>query len=537
MVRSAMIAAAAGCAVAAGAFAQVEAILYTDGPVPGVLGSATIWPTGLYRPAFSPDKNRWAIRANRTSGNDDEYIIVGSGTTGTVAVHGNGTASLNPPTAASVFYISERGLSINNAGTLAVSGSTTSRATTDTIWRINAGASPEIVVRQSDATYQRPGGLGTFLASIGGPSIANTGEVAFPFADSRSESTDRDAVYIWNGIANSYVEVFAEGAATNVSGRTLEDINVPEANAVRGSVFFGRDSVSGPTVLGVFGDLTGTTSDDKLLARWNESTSTLEEVYREGTVLDGVTIPPTPSVVGWLDAAGNSYGVSGGAFGVPATVFAFINGVKVLNLGEPVGGSVSGETWFNPANSPLLVSPVFALDRNAAGGYVMGGYTNNSDLTRNQVVIYVDSAGNRTELLRSGSSVTVNVNGTDVTRTILGFQQQDAAYAFALSNTHLYFLCTTTRADVPSTVEGDLFASIALPVPAPTCDNIDFNRDGLFPDDADLIDFLNVLAGGACSTDPAPGCNDIDFNNDGLFPDDSDLVVFLRVLAGGDCTE
>jgi hypothetical protein len=69
------------------------------------------------------------------------------------------------------------------------------------------------------------------------------------------------------------------------------------------------------------------------------------------------------------------------------------------------------------------------------------------------------------------------------------------------------------------------------------CDSIDFNRDGLFPDDADLVDFLSVLAGSACSTDPTPGCADIDFNNDGLFPDDSDLIAFLRVLSGNTCEE
>jgi hypothetical protein len=68
--------------------------------------------------------------------------------------------------------------------------------------------------------------------------------------------------------------------------------------------------------------------------------------------------------------------------------------------------------------------------------------------------------------------------------------------------------------------------------PASTCDSIDFNGDGLFPDDSDLIDFLSVLAGGPCSTN---NCNDIDFNGDELFPDDSDLVAFLRVLAGGEC--
>jgi hypothetical protein len=30
-------------------------------------------------------------------------------------------------------------------------------------------------------------------------------------------------------------------------------------------------------------------------------------------------------------------------------------------------------------------------------------------------------------------------------------------------------------------------------------------------------------------------CDPIDFNNDGLFPDDNDLIAFLRVLAGGSC--
>jgi hypothetical protein len=67
----------------------------------------------------------------------------------------------------------------------------------------------------------------------------------------------------------------------------------------------------------------------------------------------------------------------------------------------------------------------------------------------------------------------------------------------------------------------------------PVCDSVDFNNDGLSPDDADIFDFLSVLAGGPCSNDP--NCNDIDFNNDGLFPDDNDLISFLSVLAGGAC--
>ncbi len=70
------------------------------------------------------------------------------------------------------------------------------------------------------------------------------------------------------------------------------------------------------------------------------------------------------------------------------------------------------------------------------------------------------------------------------------------------------------------------------------CDQIDFNRDTLFPDTSDITDFLTVFAGGVCAgqqpTDQP--CNaDIDFNNDGLFPDTDDIGAMIRVFSGGPC--
>jgi hypothetical protein len=56
---------------------------------------------------------------------------------------------------------------------------------------------------------------------------------------------------------------------------------------------------------------------------------------------------------------------------------------------------------------------------------------------------------------------------------------------------------------------------------------IDFNNDGLFPSDEDLITLLEVLAGAECAT-----CSSIDINGDGLFPSDDDLIEFLSLLAG-----
>ncbi|HEX2838789.1 MAG TPA: hypothetical protein VHN77_11770 [Phycisphaerales bacterium] len=64
------------------------------------------------------------------------------------------------------------------------------------------------------------------------------------------------------------------------------------------------------------------------------------------------------------------------------------------------------------------------------------------------------------------------------------------------------------------------------------CDSVDFNGDGLFPDTADIDDFLSVFSGGSCSTGT---CGDIDYNNDGLFPDTLDIDALLSVFSGGPC--
>jgi hypothetical protein len=68
------------------------------------------------------------------------------------------------------------------------------------------------------------------------------------------------------------------------------------------------------------------------------------------------------------------------------------------------------------------------------------------------------------------------------------------------------------------------------------CDTIDFNRDLIFPDNQDVIDFINVFGGGDCpGNGPTGDCNDLDFNNDGIFPDNADVVRFLEVFGGAEC--
>jgi hypothetical protein len=71
-----------------------------------------------------------------------------------------------------------------------------------------------------------------------------------------------------------------------------------------------------------------------------------------------------------------------------------------------------------------------------------------------------------------------------------------------------------------------------LTLRTPACNDLDFNNNGVFPEDADVVDFFDVLAGGDC---PHVVFCDIDFNNNGVYPEDQDVIDFFNVLAGGEC--
>ncbi len=106
---------------------------------------------------------------------------------------------------------------------------------------------------------------------------------------------------------------------------------------------------------------------------------------------------------------------------------------------------------------------------------------------------------------------------------------------FTLPSSFLTETLTEVRlvATNPGNPQGAVFlAAATVEVPVPACDSIDFNGDGLFPDTADIDDFLSVFSGGPCSTG---ACGDVDFNNDGLFPDTLDIDSLLSVFSGGAC--
>ena len=75
-------------------------------------------------------------------------------------------------------------------------------------------------------------------------------------------------------------------------------------------------------------------------------------------------------------------------------------------------------------------------------------------------------------------------------------------------------------------------ANIVSPAPDFTCGDIDFNNDGVWPDERDVIDFFDVYSGAPC---PTLRCDTLDFNRNGVTPEDQDVIDFFNVLAGGTC--
>ncbi len=139
-------------------------------------------------------------------------------------------------------------------------------------------------------------------------------------------------------------------------------------------------------------------------------------------------------------------------------------------------------------------------------------------------------AQTRTLLRSTGSAQTSGINPS--TQNIGPLPNVPAAIALAFGNQDCNSNTRPDRVDIAMGLSADTNTDLIPDECQVFCDPIDFNQDGLFPDTADIDDYLAVFSGGAC---PTTACNDIDFNNDGLFPDTADIDALLSVFSGGPC--
>ncbi|HLP83156.1 MAG TPA: hypothetical protein VK157_02305 [Phycisphaerales bacterium] len=174
----------------------------------------------------------------------------------------------------------------------------------------------------------------------------------------------------------------------------------------------------------------------------------------------------------------------------------------------------SGEVY-DDATAP---DTFIACAINSLGDYIIVGETSVPDPLRNSVLVY----RGQTTLLREGTEFDLNEDGVlNDNAYVAGFVRDGVAIA---DNGDIYVLVNVRG------IAGNVTGNAVLTLRAPTCSSIDFNNNGVFPEDQDVIDFFDVLAGATCAT-----CSSIDFNNDCVFPSDDDVIAYFRVLAGGTC--
>jgi hypothetical protein len=215
-----------------------------------------------------------------------------------------------------------------------------------------------------------------------------------------------------------------------------------------------------------------------------------------------------------------------GAFGGGGQYALVKDGVVVAKTGEPLAGV---SLFALPATDRLQAAGVTPF----GAGVVIWRYYN-LDTSTSKTSVFASQVGDFTDatiVLNEGDQL--DWNGDSTADAVIVSIPAPSVRSLDVANDNNAALFVRVS-DIGGGNERDAVIKVPLGFTnIANCDSIDFNADGLFPDDQDLVDFLSVLAGGPCTNDP--NCNDIDFNNDGLFPDDSDLVIFLQVLAGQPC--
>ncbi|HEX2839439.1 MAG TPA: hypothetical protein VHN77_15080, partial [Phycisphaerales bacterium] len=301
---------------------------------------------------------------------------------------------------------------------------------------------------------------------------------------------------------------------------------------------------TGFTLLGTLND-NGTGVAGSRLTFGNGSSYTGDGILScEVQTLPGSAITPSGNLL-----LGNPASVNGVAIGGTLNVGPHVVELRDFN-GAIISGTVNlaGGTLFNPSSvlfgggtsttlegHGIVVGQSRVRDARLQPGQPDGDRTGHIAFDSlnfdNTGIFSIDIEGEAPGQFDSVSSGDeVELNGLRVTVTLVG------AYAPAIG-TRFRVLTGSIVDDQVQLIDSPGFALELVPgamdaVFVGACDPVDFNGDGLFPDTADIDDFLSVFSGGPCGTGT---CNDVDFNNDGLFPDTTDIDALLSVFSGGPC--
>jgi len=488
--------------------------------VPGLSGARFSGTAGPSRIFASADGNQLLMSwdTDLATSNDLVLFVHNAGTNaGTVVSQENLSpeipsaqgSDVTPPPYFPFSYDTSYG--INNAGSIAFSGIDNRSGTANDGYVVIGPASPATLIAQ-EATTPVPSIAGaTFGSTNDNPHISTAGTAAFYHNMTGLTTSTDTAIFKDNG--NTVVLHEGNSVPTGQSGGTTFFVGTISTGIAVGPQFSADHAhyIARTTLQG-----SPTTSDVVVIVDG-------AVVVQEGTALPDFASPVGTTIHSTHMGPNGDWMVSGP--NVDTVDWVIRNGAVVAATDSAIFTGAT-ETW----DDASFATNFFQIGSNGAGGYIVGGTTSAADPLANAVIVY----NNERVLLRENDPVDLDGDGVFNDGVYVRTFIDDKS---VLTDTHLYAvvrlrdenaaLCNGSDTDI-----GQAVIRVPLGGGGPACDSIDFNGDGLFPDNQDLQDFLDVFGGGACSTGT---CGDLDFNNDGLFPDNLDLEAFFSVFGGGPC--
>ena len=493
------VAAACGTSMCLGASASASIeVIYSEiaadasSLVPG-LAKGTLF-QAFDRPYRSPDGTMWIISADTNlATTEDEVILVGSGTSGTVVVRegtptGTGAGDLNG--------LLDRNLSINNAGQYCYATNTDAVTTAD-----------EKIIRWTGRGFEEAAveggavpGVADELWGLGldGAFIIANGLVGFhaPSTAGLQPTTSDDFLMLADTvIAQSGVTIPTGQAGDAMAPWDLMDFEDFYMNAD------GTSSIAQ-------GDLTGdTTLDDVVVVDG-------AVVIQEGVIIAGSGFAEPVDLNGILEIYMSSSGdwMARGDNATTQQDWVVLNGEVVVVTGDPIITG-SKETF----SDAVFAACFFSMVANNNGDYVIGGTTSAVDPEADAVLVL----NGETVIARQGDVVDLNGNGLPDDDVFIDIFNNDDAF---LTDDGWYYFDADLY-DGLKVALGQAFLRIQVDLDGKEVTG-DLTGDGI----VDGLDLGNLLANWSIPAG-TPGCGGAkpcpaDINGDGVV-DGLDLGILL----------
>lgn len=421
------------------------AIYSSSGLLSAVPGEPGIQFISFDRPIRSPNGAHWALLARTNApAVSDAFYLTGQGKTGVVRIR-EGVTEIEPGRTSE--NVADRRIGVNDLGNYAVSVNLTGNTADDAvIVKGLAGGGFVITAREGNLVPPAAGlpagtTYGLISSSVNSVQLTTSGNPTFT------------APVIGSGItaANDLCFFLPNGSLALREGIS------PYGEGTSSSFYVDSTANNWLAIAKVAGAPAAT--DDAL---WVNGAVVLREGFEvapsmpSGTfgTISSFFLPTMESNADWLARGRTSNG----------TGFAVRNGVVLAKTGDLVPGGQPGEAWSSDPWTFATDPTFFHLSGNNLGDFMIGGFTNNPDGSRNAAWVL----NNNEVVLRAGDQVDLDGDGT-LDDAYIWFSNLTGASPTSIGGfltDDLWFYFTADIRNQAGTSLGQAYMRLQVPEPA-----------------------------------------------------------------------